>query len=37
MYNEGNRSEAIDDFMNMTIGLDYRNLTDKMLPANIFD
>ena len=37
MYDKGNRSEAIDNFMKMTIGLDYRDLIDIRLPANAFD
>lgn len=37
MYDKGNRSEAIDNFMKMTIGLDYRDLIDIRLPANSFD
>jgi pimeloyl-ACP methyl ester carboxylesterase len=37
IYDKGQRSEAIDNFLKMTIGIDYRNLIDKMLPANAFD
>ena len=37
MYDKVHGSEAIDNFLKMTIGLVYRNLIDKMLPANAFD
>jgi hypothetical protein len=37
MYDKVHGSEAIDNFLKMTIGLAYRNLIDKMLPANAFD
>jgi pimeloyl-ACP methyl ester carboxylesterase len=32
MYDKGNRSQAIDNFMKMTIGLDYSDLIDTRLP-----
>ena len=37
MYDKVHGSEAIDNFLKMTIGLVYHNLIDKMLPANAFD
>jgi len=37
MYDKVYRSESLDNFLKITIGLDYRNLIDKMLPANAFD
>ena len=37
MYVKVHRSESLDNFLKITIGLDYRNLIDKMLPANAFD
>ena len=37
IYKKGNRYEAIDNFMKTTIGLDYPDLIDKMLPDNAFD
>jgi hypothetical protein len=37
MYDKVHGSEAIDNFLKITIGLVYRNLIDKMLPANEFD
>ena len=37
MYDKVHGSEAINNFMKMTIRLAYRNLIDKMLPANAFD
>jgi hypothetical protein len=37
MYDKVIGSEAINNFLKITIGLVYRNLIDKMLPANEFD
>ena len=37
MYDEGNRPDAIRNFMKMKTASNYRNLIDKMLPANAID
>jgi hypothetical protein len=37
MYEEGNRPEAIHNSMKMKTASNYRNLIDKMLPANAID
>jgi hypothetical protein len=37
MYDEGNRPEAIHNFMKMKTASNYHNLIDKMLPANAID